>query len=165
MVTDPWQMELVYRAALRIPWAWSKVYIWSIADGNPAEVQLYPRSHSGLYQPAKRRDVGGWPWAKRTKDSLWAQNGSQAKGKVLAALAQWPDMPTRMGRQILGEGDAGRSAQRCFTRLVQLGLAQRREEKGGYRYCLTKRGLSMLCRQDGVKPPDAQERSGPEAAG
>ena len=155
MVTDPWQMELVYRAALRIPWAWSKVYIWSIADGNPAEVQLYPRSHGGLYQPAKRRDVGGWPWAK---DSLWAQNGSQAKGKVLAALAQWPDMTTKMGRQALGEGDAGRSAQRCFTKLLELRLAQRREEKGRYRYFLKDRGYALLTRRDGVPSRTAESK-------
>ena len=158
VVTDQWQMELVYRAALRIPWAWSKVYIWSIADGNPAEVQLYPRSHGGLYQPAKRRGVGGWPWAKRTKDSLWAQNGSQAKGKVLADLAQWPDMTTRMGRQALGEGDAGRSAQRCFTKLIELRLAQRRKEKGSYRYFLTDRGYALLTRRDGVPSRTAESR-------
>jgi hypothetical protein len=158
VVTDPWQRELVYRAVLRIPWAWSTVSIWSIADGNPAEVQVDPGSHGGLHQPAKRRGVGGWPWAKRTEDSLWAQNGSQALGKVLAALAQWPDMTTRMGRQVLGEGDAGRSAQRCFTRLVQLGLAQRREEKGRYRYFLTDRGYALLTRRDGVPPRTAESK-------
>ena len=153
VVTDPWQKELVLRAARSCPWSRGLVYVWCISEGNPPEAQVSQWARSWIYQPVKQRGLGGWSWNRRVGASPWAQPGNQALGKLLAAIAQWPDMTTKMGRQVLGEGDTGRSAQRCFTRLVQLGLAQRREEKGGYRYCLTKRGLSMLCRQDGVKPP------------
>jgi hypothetical protein len=153
VVTDPWQKELVFRAARSCPWSRGLGYVWCISEGNPPEARFSQQACSWIYQPVKQRGLGGWSWNSRVEASPWAQSGNRALGKLLAAIAQWPEMTTKMGRQVLGEGDAGRSAQRCFTRLVQLGLAQRREEKGGYRYCLTKRGLSMLCRQDGVKPP------------
>jgi hypothetical protein len=158
VVTDPWQKELVLRAARSCPWSRGLVYVWCISEGNPPEARVSQWARSWIYQPVKQRGLGGWSWNSRVEASPWAQPGNQALGKLLAAIAQWPDMTTKMGRQVLGEGDTGRSAQRCFSKLLELGLAQRREEKGAYRYFLTDRGYALLTRRDGVPSRTAESR-------
>ena len=157
VASDRWQVELAPRVARRYgmdDW----VRVWCAADDtwHGAEVPLVSRGW--VRQPAYLRKMGHSGWGKRVEASLWAADGSQDADRILQAVAEWPGMPTALARLELGEGPSGRRAQNCFVRLMDLGLLDRWEDRGAYRYRLSGSAMLLLARRDRASEADAWRR-------
>ena len=156
-VSDPWQGELVRRAARLFSEIRDRMSVWCVAEEGPPRVVADPQAGRGwIHQPVDLRAVGGWSWAKRLESSPWTKPGNVATDIVLAAVDQWPGLPTGMAKEALGEGRSGRSAQRCLSKLLDLGLVERQEDEHSYCYFLTSGGYQRLTRRDGVPPVKAK---------
>ena len=83
---------------------------------------------------------------------------AQDSARLLAALAEWPGIPTGMARAVLGEAATGRRAQRGLAFLTDLGLARRWRHGRNNRYRLTAPGMKLLAGMDRVNPDSAWTR-------
>ena len=161
VVTDWWQKELVKRAVRLLSLGPEMVSIWCIANGECPRITPYLKGRGWIHQPVRERGVGGWPWEKRIAGSIWTKPGGLVLDRILATVVEWPGMRAELGRQALGEGATGRSAQRALTRCLALGLIERRWDKDGYRYYPADRLYNILATlRDRVEPPNSKRRKG-----
>ena len=174
VVSDQWQRVLVERIVRRFGSLRDRVSIWCIADGTRTGVSRPLDSRGWVRQRAYTRDMGGWPWERRVRQSPWAKsNGSDPDGgepfewdregsfltsRLIDFLAQRPDSTTNVLREALGEDDPHRSVHRRLKKMVNAGLIKRRRIRGErvYRYSLSSKGMDLLVKRDRVESPKSK---------
>ena len=157
VASDRWQVELALRVARGYGMEdWVRVWCVSDDSWHGAEVPL--TSRGWVHQPVYLRKMGRCAWDKRVRKSLWAVAGGQDAARVLQAAAEWPGMPTRLARVVLAECPSGRRAQNSCRRLMQLGLLDRWQERGAYRYRLSPQGMELLAGLDRASEVGAWRR-------
>ena len=157
VAADRWQVELVLRVVRRFGMEdW--VRVWCITDESWHGAEVPLTSRGWVRQTAYLRTMSRGAWGKRAAASLWAADGGQDAARILQAVAEWPGMPTTMARLALGESPSGRRAQNCCKRLTDLGLLDRWQDRGGYRYRLSLNGMLLLAGLDRASAGDAWQR-------
>ena len=157
VAADRWQVELALRVARRYGMEdWVRVWCVSDDSWHGAEVPL--TSRGWVRQTAYLRTMSRGAWGKRAAASLWAADGGQDAARILQAVAESPGMPTTMARLALGESPSGRRAQNCCKRLTDLGLLDRWQDRGGYRYRSSTAGMKLLAGLDRASEADARRR-------
>ena len=159
VVSDPWQRELVYRAARRT-YMDGDVSVWSVSDDSRSGSFQVRRSRGWVSQPVYVRDAGGWSWDNRIESSIWSRNRGSSIGKVLEAVAQWPGCDLEFLRSCMGEGSSGRSAHRALQVLrdPDVGMVSVLRDRHRLRYRITGRGRDLLARRDRVSFAEARGR-------
>ena len=183
VVIDQWQRELVKRVVRQFGPLRDRVAVWCVADGARTGASRPLDSRGWVRQRTYPRDMGGWPWERRVKQSPWARGGKSdpdggepfdwgREGSVLTArildfLAQRPDSTTNMVREAMGEDDTSRSVHRRLKKMFDAGLIEQRQIKGErvYRYSLSSRGMDLLVKRDRVESPRSRVRSRAPRAG
>ena len=157
VASDRWQVELVLRVVRRYGMGdW--VRVWCAADDSWHGAGVPLTSRGWVRQPAYLRTMSLGAWNRRVEGSLWAQDGGQDAARVLRAAAEWPGMPTRLARLKLEEKPAGRRAQNACKSMTGLGLLDRWEDQGGYRYRPSPSGMKLLAGLDRASEADARRR-------
>ena len=157
VAADRWQVELALRVARRFGMEdW--VRVWCITDESWHGAGVPLTSRGWVRQTAYLRTMSRGAWGKRVRNSLWAADGGQDAARILQAVAEWPGMPTTMARLALGESPSGRRAQNCCKRLTDLGLLDRWQDRGGYRYRSSTAGMKLLAGLDRASEADARRR-------
>ena len=157
VAADRWQVELALRVARRFGMEdW--VRVWCITDESWHGAEAPLTSRGWLRQPVYLRTMSRSAWDKRVRESLWAADGGQDAARILQAAAEWPGMPIKLARLVLGESPSGRRAQHCCLRLTALGLLVRWQDRGGYRYRLSRSGMLLLAGLDRASGADAWRR-------
>ena len=89
VVDDPWQCQLVLRAAKRFRLQ-DQMAIWCVTDG----ILSWPRSpqvsRGGLHQPLEPRSLGTWTWDRRIDASLWQPSTGPRSEAMVRVAAEWP---------------------------------------------------------------------------
>ena len=157
VAADRWQVELALRVVRRYGMEdWVRVWCVSDDSWHGAEVPL--TSRGWVRQPAYLRTMSRGAWGKRVRESLWSQDGGQDAVRILRAAAEWPGMPTALARLELREKPSGRRAQNCCSRLTDLGLLVRWQDRGANRYRLSRAGMKLLADLDRASAGDAWRR-------
>ena len=148
VVHDQWQKELVLRAARRYRLQ-DRVALWCVADDTRSGAMHPGESRGWVHQIIEPRDLGGWPWEDRVRDSIFSMDG---RGRVLGTLdsvVQWPGLPTGMVELATGEADPKTAQRRCRA-LAARGLIG--SERIGLRnhHYIKSSGFHILARRDGV---------------
>ena len=177
IVQDQWQRELVRRVIRQFGPLEDRVAVWCVADGSRSGASHPLSSRNWVHQQTYPRDMGGWSWERRVRQSPWAKsNGSGPEGggpfewnsegsvltrKILDFLAQRPDSTTNMIREAMGEDDPHRSVHRRLKRIFDAGLIERRRIRGErvYRYSLSPRGMDLLVKRDRVESPKSNVKT------
>lgn len=157
VVGDPWQRELVRRAARRY-YLEDQVALLCAQDGRRSGALHCRPSRGWVSQPLPSRRVSGWSWEQRLARSPWVESGGGLSGQILETLAQWPGMTLNLARQSLGEAAAGRRVQRSALDLLRRGWLDRRRHRGQYRYMVTARGVDAIARRDRVHFAHCKDR-------
>ena len=183
IVQDQWQRELVRRVVRQFGPLRDRVAVWCVADGARTGASRPLDSRGWVRQRTYPRDMGGWPWERRVRQSPWARGGKSdpdggepfdwdREGSVLTArildfLAQRPDSTTNMVREAMGEDDPSRSVHRRLKKMFDAGLIEQRQIKGErvYRYSLSSRGMDLLVKRDRVESPRSRVRTRAPRAG
>ena len=157
VAADRWQVELALRVVLRYGMEdW--VRVWCISDDTWHGAEAPLSSRGWVHQPAYLRTMSRGAWGKRFRESLWSQDGGQDAVHILRAAAEWPGMPTALARLELREKPSGRRAQNCCRQLADLGLLDRWQDRGGYRYRSSTAGMQLLAGLDRASEADARRR-------
>ena len=157
VAADRWQVELALRVARRFGMEdW--VRVWCITDESWHGAEVPLSSRGWVHQPAYLRTMSRGAWGKRVRESLWSQDGGQDAVRILRAAAEWPGMPTALARLELREKPSGRRAQNCCRQLADLGLLDRWQDRGGYRYRSSTAGMKLLAGLDRASEADARRR-------
>ena len=177
VVSDQWQRVLVERVAGQFGPLRDRVAVWCVADGSRTGASQPLDSRGRVRQRTYPRDMGGWPWERRVRQSPWARGGKsdpgeggpfhwEREGSVLTAtildiLAQRSDCTTRMIREAMGEDDPHRSVHRRLKKMCDEELIEwtRIGRERGYRYCLSSKGMDLLVKRDRVESPKARVKS------
>ena len=159
VVVDPWQRELVYRAARRC-YMDRDVSVWSISDDSRSGSFAVQRSRGWVYQPVYVRDPGGWSWDARLKKSIWSMKRGSTVGRVLEYVAQWPGCDLDLLRACMREGASGRSAHRSLQVLrdKKYALVTVVRDRHRLRYRMTNRGRNLLTLRDRVGFSETQRQ-------
>ena len=144
-----WQAEQVRRAA-SLSGVENLFAIYVTTDGTyiPAPEPLV--STEGLYQFLDERDMGGWPWEQRLRDSQWTTPDARVLGKVLDAVIRFPGAWFSLIHAATGIEDEKRVNRALRRMQTDLGWVQKKRFKGRYRYTVTGPGFHPAARRDGV---------------
>ena len=162
VVSDQWQRVLVERAVGQFGPLGERVAVWCIADDSRTGACWPLESRGWVHQLTYPREMGGWPWDRRIRQSPWAKGsksrpderdafewgreGSVLTAKILEFLFQRADSTTNMIREALGEDDPKRSVHRRLKKMAETGFIDREQNRTarGYRYSLSSRGMDLL---------------------
>ncbi len=160
VVSDRWQRELVYRAFRRYGLLGrASLAVWCCADGTWSGSPSYSPSRGWVHQPVEPREMGGWDWDSRVRDSLWGSTGSQAVGRVLDVISEWPGITVRGLKLAVGEADGERRCQNACRLLVDSGMVRAMPDGNRLRYMIASGGVNLLVRRDGVSATHLRERT------
>ena len=143
VVPDPWQGELVKRAAVECG-VHRSVAVWCISDGSHTQAAEPAQSRGWVRQGVSPRETGNWPWADRVDRSIWSQENTPSVYCVYRIIAEHPGASIKFIRQSTGERQGGKVAEKVCRRLVELGLVEAVPNERPARYRLTPRGASSF---------------------
>ena len=148
LVSDQWQSELVLRAARSCGLA-DEVRVLCIADGTESGGDG-AQGRGVVQQLVRSRNVGGWPWPRRLKSSLWSGGEVQMYYRVLNWVGEWPGLTVSACNAFLGVPRESRHSARFLRALYERGFLLRLWDRGQYRYSLSKRAVYLLSARDRV---------------
>ena len=143
VVPDRWQREAVQQVTADTPYQ-PLVATYCVEDGQLIDAPTPGVTRGWVHRETLRRSDGKWTWATRLGSSIWTQPNSQTLYRILRAIAEFPGMPLRLGRETLREAGGGKNAERCCRALVELGLVDTVRDGNRLRYVLSSRGLDQL---------------------
>ena len=148
VVDDPWQREVVLRAARRFRLQ-DQMAIWCVADGTVSWPRSPQISRGGLHQPLVPRSLGTWTWDRRIAASLWHPSTGPHSEAMVRVAAEWPGCRTSLVQAATGEGDRKRT-ERGLRLLRDQQWLRCEKVKGVGRHSITSRALNALARLDGT---------------
>ena len=158
VVPDPWQGELVLRAARRYGLEINSA-VWCVSDQTCLPAPELRPSRGWIFQYPPLRDLGGWSFTDRVDSSLASMTSNLVCAQVLDAVVQWPGISVRMVRSLLKESGSGRRGQVALMVLLEHGLVSREAYGREYRYFAANRGLHLLGLRDRVNFARVRRRS------
>ena len=157
VAADRWEVELVLRVVRRYGME-NWIRFWRVSDDSWHGAEAPLASRGWVHQPAYLRTMSRRAWNRRAESCLWATDGGQDAARILRAAAEWPGLTIALARLKLGEKPSGRRAQNECRRLTGLGLLDRWQDRGGFRYRLTPEGMNLLAGLDRASKDDAWRR-------
>ncbi len=148
VVDDPWQRQLVLRAARRFRLQ-DQMAIWCVADGTISWPRSPQLSRGGLHQTLYPRSLGTWTWDRRIAASLWHPSTGPHSEAMVRVVAEWSGCKTAFVQAATGEGDRKRT-ERGLRLLRDRQWLRCDEVKGVGRHSITSRALNAISRLDGT---------------
>ena len=158
VVPDRWQREAVQQVTADTPYQ-PLVATYCVEDGQLIDAPTPGVTRGWIHRETLRRSDGKWTWATRLGSSIWTQPNSQTLYRILRAIAEFPGMPLRLGRETLREAGGGKNAERCCRALVELGLVDTVRDGNRLRYVLSSRGLDRLAAMERGTKGDYRNRA------
>ena len=155
---DAWQTELVTQAARRAFFPPELLRIRCLDDEDWAGAEIFFQSQGEVWQPIRSRDLGGWTWESRLKQSIYAMTGHEIS--VVELLAEFGELSANQIKAALKEGENGRTTQRALTALLKDNIIERRKVGRVYLHRLTNRAVEQLRLRDGLGGRHRGENSG-----